>query len=321
MSFIRLFLSVIVCLILIAQPAKVYAQSEDKLVSDFEHFYDDIDIQKLSKLYWKIQKLDINNDDHIDNFLFINECDIYNDYYYNELEWQKIRDQGRDFILENIEEFPLRYKFVQPLKLEEYDQSSETFNVLPFYQIKGLRKFEVISTDFGKPVCSHDKFTDINGYPRVLLIEFTQPLMIKEIPMRPGIAKRYIDKKMQEFDALPDTKKSKEMVYDLRNAYIVMKLKIFSYKGEGRIENGLDRTAVYGMLEGYEIYGDRDLTDLLYFENFIRKTSEKPVDVRLKEQYESLRRKRGQSDLSDEAESEAEKEPENDLMNLKGETQ
>lgn len=295
----------------VVNPSTAYAEKEDRLVSDFEHFYDDIDIQKLSKLYWKMQALDLNNDVHVDNFLFINECDIYNDYFYNELEWGRIRNQAKDFILDNIEDFPVRFKFVQPLKLEEYDQSKEVFHVLPFYQLNGLRKFEVLSTDFKDVICSQKQNDSIDGYPRVLLVEFTQPLNIKEIPMRPAIARRYIDKKMQEFDSLPDTKKSKSMVYNLRNAYIVMKMKIFSYKGQKQIENGLQRASVYGMLEGYEIYGDRDLTDLLYFENFVRKAAEKPVDVRLKEQYEALRRKRGQSGLDDEPEDE------NDLMNLK----
>jgi len=311
------FTILIVCLGLLslASPIKGYAQNDDKLVSDFEHFYDDIDIQKLSKLYWKIQALDFNNNTHLDNFLFINECDIYNDYFYNELEWGHIRDQGKDFIVDNIEEFPARFKFVQPLKLEEYDQDNEVFNVLPFYQIDGLRKFEIISNDFNEVICSQKRLDDIEGYPRVLLVEFTQPLTIKEISMRPAIAKRYIDKKMEIFDTLPDSKKSKDMVHDLRNAYIVMKMKVFSYKGESQIENGLKRASVYGMLEGYEIYGDRDLTDLLYFENFVRQAAEKPVDVRLKEQYQALRRKRGQLDLDEESAAD------DDLMNLKGETQ
>ena len=269
----------------------------------------------MSKLYWKIKALDFNNDTHIDNFLFINECDIYNDYYYNELEWGHIRDQGKDFIVDNLEEFPVRYKFVQPLKLEEYDQDNEIFNVLPFYQIDGLRKFEIISNDFGDRICSQRRIDDIDGYPRVLLVEFTQPLTIKGISMRPAIAKRYIDKKMEIFDSLEDNHKSKERVFELRNAYIVMKMKVFSYKGEDQIANGLKRAAVYGMLEGYEIYGDRDLTDLLYFENFVRQAAEKPVDVRLKEQYEALRRKRGQAPIADDAVED------DSLMNLKGETQ
>lgn len=302
-------------LISFANPIKGYAQDEDRLVSDFEHFYDDITIQKLSKLYWKIKALDFNNDTHIDNFLFINECDIYNDYYYNELEWGHIRNQGKDFIVDNLEEFPVRYKFVQPLKLEEYDQDNEIFNVLPFYQIDGLRKFEIISNDFGDRICSQRRIDDIDGYPRVLLVEFTQPLTIKGISMRPAIAKRYIDKKMEIFDSLEDNRKSKDKVYELRNAYIVMKMKVFSYKGEDQIDNGLKRAAVYGMLEGYEIYGDRDLTDLLYFENFVRQAAEKPVDVRLKEQYEALRRKRGQAPIADDAVED------DSLMNLKGETQ
>ena len=287
---------------------------DDRLVSDFEHFYDDISIEKLSKLYWKIQKLDINNDTHVDNFLFINECDIYSDYYYNELEWGHVRDQAKAFIAENVETFPVRFKFVQPLRFGEYDPESQIFNILPQFQIKGYRKFEVLSSDWGDRICTQQGPRDIEGYPRILMVEFTQPLTLRGVPMKPRAAEKYIDEKMELFDALPEEKKSKDVVFEFREAYMVMKMKIFSYKGERNIENGYMRASVYGMLEGYEIYGDADLTNLIFFENYVRKAAEKPVNVRLQEQYEALRRKRG-----DEVEDEPEQE--NDLMNLKENTQ
>lgn len=84
------------------------------------------------------------------------------------------------------------------------------------------------------------------------------------------------------------------MMYSLRDAYLVMKIRVFSYKGTERITNGRTRAIVYAMLEGFEIYADRAHEQLLYFENFIRKSEKKPLNVRLKEQFEELKRERSQ---------------------------
>ena len=113
--------------------------------------------------------------------------------------------------------------------------------------------------------------------------------MVKE-----RIAKRYIEDKMEGFLQLPENRRHRETMYALRDAYIVMKIRVFSYKGTEVIMNGRLRATVYAMLEGYEIYADSEHEQLLYFENFVRKSEEQPLDVRLKEQFESLKRKRSQ---------------------------
>lgn len=138
--------------------------------------------------------------------------------------------------------------------------------------------------------------------------------------------------KMESFNNLREANKTKENLYEFRDAYIVMKIKMFSYKGEHTIINGWMRAAVYGMLEGFEIYADPDHNTLLYFENYIREQDDtRPVNVRLKEQYEALRRKRGDV-IEDEPEAEeqvedaakevvVEEEPSNSLMDLKADPQ
>ena len=90
-----------------------------------------------------------------------------------------------------------------------------------------------------------------------------------------------------------EDRRSRDLLYTLRDAYIVMKFRAYSYKGTQTIMNGLERDTVYAILEGYEIYADPNHEVLLYFENYIRKAEEKPLDVRLKEQFEALQSKRG----------------------------
>lgn len=302
-----------------------FAQEED-LKTDFEHFYDELTLEKLSKLYWKLGKLNINDDEHIDNFLRINECDIYKDYYFNEFEWAAVRERARAFLKDSSDTFPVRYKYVQPLRLTDYNEATGMFGVAEDYQIKGYRKFEVLSTDFRDPVCDVGNQANVDHYPRILLVELTQPLSLREIPVSSKRAKEYVQEKLDYFNAVVrEDKKTKRNLYEYRDAYIVMKIKVFSYKGEEIIMNGWVRGELYAMLEGYEIYADQDHQTLLYFENYVREQEDnRPVNVKLREQYEALRRKRGDV-IEDEPETpkakveEVKEEPDNSLMNLKAE--
>ncbi|MAE51493.1 MAG: hypothetical protein CMH27_06760 [Micavibrio sp.] len=298
------FFTIITCLLSLLMlgvggfSAPVKAQGANNiLVPDFEHFYDDVTLEKLSKLYWRLNKFDISDNQSIDDFLRINECDIYTQYIFNEFEWQGVRKKAREYITQNVETFPDRFKFEQPLRLKDYNARTQMFEILPEYQIDGIRKFEVYAKDIDERVClasGNRGVKQIENYPKVLLVELNQPVNLTQIPVQPAVAKRYIDEKMQEFLKIRESRRSREVMYSLRDAYIVMKFRAFSYKGTDIIMNGLERDNIYAMLEGYEIYADPNHEVLLYFENYIRKSQEKPLDVRLKEQFEALKKKRNQ---------------------------
>ena len=89
----------------------------------------------------------------------------------------------------------------------------------------------------------------------------------------------------------------KEKLYETRDAYLVMKLKIFSYI-EDRQGSKFNLARVMASLDGYEIYGDLNREMLLYSENFKRKKKRSGAEIemkkryqqRLKEQYEERRR-------------------------------
>lgn len=267
------------------------------LIPDFEHYYEDVTHEKLSQLYWRLNKFDISDNTAVDNYLRINECDIYKEYKFNQFEWGGIREKARVYLRNNIDTFPDRFKYVQPLRLREYNPETQLFEISPDYQINGARKFEVYSEDFYEAPCGQiatNRIYDVEGYPNALLLELNQPLALTEIPVDYRVAKKYIENRMEQFLKLPERKRSRAVLYSLRDAYIVIKIRVFSYKGTEVIHNGRTRAIVYAMLEGYEIYADKDHEKLLYFKNYMKKSEKKPVDVRLKEQFEALKRKRGQ---------------------------
>lgn len=279
--------------IAIAGSAKAQDSEFPALVVDTGHYYDEITMDKLSKLYWKLQKFDINDDAALDTYLMINECEIYSEYNYNELEWSGIRQNAKVFIKENVETFPDRFKFVQPLRLDEYDSKNGVFHIQDNYKIDGIRKFEVISKDASDQICIAREGRYIKNYPAVLLIELTQPINLTSISMTKDQAVEYINDKMQYVENVSSAGRTRDLIRSYRDAYIIMKIKIMSYKGTDYIENGVHRSIVYALLEGYEVYADREHTKLLYFQNYLRDDAAMPVDARLKDQYQALRKKRG----------------------------
>ncbi len=231
--------------------------------------YQKITVENLSHLYWAVGKHKLGNDEAVDNFLFINECDIYQSFASQEFEWQSIRESGKDFIRQNISSFPLRFEFVQALKVKDYDFRREGFDVLDKHKIYSTRRFEMFAANALHAICG--RRDNIAHYPKVLVIELTRPFSMLFLPVEPETAKKYIASKELFFKSLPKHKQTKEFLYDSRNIYVVMKVKLFSYQGDSQTPEGIDRADVMGVLEGYDVYADQERTLLLHSESFRRR--------------------------------------------------
>ena len=72
-------------------PILAYAQDAAAPSANADYIYEQPTYAKLAQLYWALSKLDPKKDTDIDNFLLINECDIYKQYRSNEFEWKDIR--------------------------------------------------------------------------------------------------------------------------------------------------------------------------------------------------------------------------------------
>lgn len=260
-------------------PYGAYAQiaSENYEAKRFE--YHDPNMKNISKLYWTMGRMDINNNEHIDNFIRINECDIFRDYFKNEFEWQDVREATRVFLQRYAREFPLRFKFIQPLRLGEYNIEEESFDVLEDYRIDGTRRFELVSSDRHDDICGLDH--SIPGYPRELVIEFSRPFEMRSLPLARQKAEQYIEQKLKPFKNIREHLHTLSNVHHFRDAYLLLKVKVFS-------DNGLVRSPTYGFVPGFlgvlekiEVYADEELTDLLHERTFrqkIRVSEDMPLD-------------------------------------------
>ena len=122
----RFFLTLTMCVLTLLPTGDVFAQQEEKR----NIIYERPNNKTLSQLYWRMLKMDPEDDQAVDFFMMINECDLYRDYYTNEFEWISIRDAARIFLLENRKDFPIHFEFVQPLRFAEYNLETKEFERL-----------------------------------------------------------------------------------------------------------------------------------------------------------------------------------------------
>lgn len=257
------------------------------------YLYEQPTVKALSHMYWSLGLYNVSDDDAIDEFMKINECDMFQKFSGDEFEWSGIREAARNFIKNNKSEFPTRFEFMIPLKLYEYNERFGAMDVQDEYKIKSFRRFELFASDAYRTPCLR-KEKLVNGYPRGIILELSRPLTIIRVPMSKQVANNYtrkINKAYKEKYRIDD--RSKEKRYAMRGAYIVLKVKIFAH-GDllGRSSNTrLSMVGMMGILEGYEIYADRKKEILFYSQIYVSGKRRGKLDIKLGDQYKILEQK------------------------------
>lgn len=264
-----------------------------KKVADV-YLYEQPTVKALSHMYWGLSLYSPDDDDAIDEFMRINECDMYQKFIGDEFEWEGIRNAAKTFIKNNKSEFPTRFEFIIPLKLRDYNERYLAFEVQDDFKIKSFRRFELFATDaYAKP-CVKDQ-TIGSGYPRIIVLELSRPLTIVRVPMSKKIANAYTRKKNKEFKQAYTKliSRTKKAMYGMRNAYLFLKVKIFAHGGLlGRTRNSrLPSVRMMGVLEGYEVYADTKKETLFHSQIFVRSKKKGKLNIKLGSQYKILREK------------------------------
>ena len=237
-----------------------------------EVIYADATFENFSKSYWKFSRFDIEDTEAINNFIKINQCDLYKEYSHNEFEWHGIQNKTQKFLLESKEKFPAYYSFTQPISLGDYDFTKKGFKIAKEHELDNVKKMLVASDKEGKDVC--DSRYRIPNYPKTIALELTRPFTLKHIPIDADYAQELISKKMKDFNDLRHNGKTRENFLAARQVYISAKVKLFAHKqGDVRLTDGTPGVAakMLGVLEKIEVYNDPQLQHLLYEEEFRRK--------------------------------------------------
>ncbi len=256
------------------------------------YIYEESSVKNLSHLFWAVGLYKYEDEEAIKEFLRINECEIYKNYFNNELELQEIIEATRGFLRDNKYQFPTRFEFMLPLKLSDYSAKRKAFEIQDSYKIESLRRFELYATDYRLGPCMlHHKIH--LGYPRALVMEFSRPLTLAYVPMSQKVANDYMQERMDFLERRwPGGIVTQYRVYESREAYLLLKVKIFTHGKMLRVSNrGIPVVQMFGALEGFEVYNNKEKDVLFYAENYVTSQNKGKLNEQLKEQYELLLKK------------------------------
>ncbi|MFP4098478.1 MAG: DUF4852 domain-containing protein [Alphaproteobacteria bacterium] len=253
------------------------------------YIYEPSLMETFSYLFWAVGLYEYDNDWAIDEFMRINECEIYTNFSADDIEWQQIRDATRTFLKNNNKDFPTRFKFTVNIKLGDYDQKRQAFRIQDDHILKNMRRFEFMAKDAYAEPCSRDSRVH-NGYPRALVLELSRPLTLEHVPAEEKQAFNYI-KNISEYirRRYDPERRSRALADSLRNAYLVMKVKIFTH-GQflGLNHQKMPTVQMMGILEGFEVYEDMAMERLIFSQSYVASKQKGKLNERLKEQYELL---------------------------------
>jgi len=218
--------------------------------------------QDLARLYWALNKFDLDDRKAIENFLVITECNIYQRYRNDEFEWIKIYNAAREFIKNNRAMWPTTFEIIVPIYLDRYDIENEVFKLKKDSWFEGARRLYVHRNRRQIKLCGFHR-ASISGYPENMVFILDKPFTFTEISMVPELAAFYIDASNRRYKDLPSFLQATRY---RRYAYLRLKVRIFSYQSTGRVSGAgmYEKATVRGRLEGIEVYADMDKIKLLY---------------------------------------------------------
>ena len=224
--------------------------------------------ENMSHVFWLFDMPDLNNNEDVDIFLQINECDLFKKYYGDEFEWGPLREVMRDFLKKNKETFSRKLYFDLPIQVGKYNVENGHFGVESKNFASAERDFFPHPSYVGwnKDFCGFRRMDNRlkKVYPREALFRFIRPISIPHIKVEEEIAKELV-------------KQWKEEEIEKRYLAIRLYITITKFMGFQDFHNQKSIPIYLSYINGYEIYEDLEMDHLLYTKSYLKKTKKKPV--------------------------------------------
>ncbi len=241
------------------KPKEVPQEAEVTIIED-KHAgkYVEANLENISKLYWNKRALVEANDKAIDNFMLINECAIYEKFFNDDFEWQRVREAGRKMLKEKKTGFSSKFKMVVPIDLGRYDMMRKGFPLINKTAFKDLRRIEIGGNSNHHTVCGNDHI--IEHYPRNLILILNKPFSYEFVALDEHIAQAFIIR--QKYDKIAIPKELQNKHYD-RLAFARIRITFSDYQGETRGSDNFPLAIMFGRLDGIDIFEDANEKRLL----------------------------------------------------------
>lgn len=238
-------MTILFLILICAHP--VQSQEADTPVQE----YASTKLPELARSYWRLNNLDTKNNQLIDQYLMITECVIYQKYFSNDFEWNKIRVATKDYIDTYRNRFPTRFEFTQPIYLDRYDFEKNGFPLKEASKIDLASRIQVAGNQVGDYPCLNRNYRE-QDFPPAAVMTVPKPfsyMVVKTDQAKADAFVEYVEKKRF------DTGKG-------RPAYMQYRIKVD--KSMPPIMNGRQAMAnLFGSIESIRVYADREKTILL----------------------------------------------------------
>lgn len=223
-----------------------------------EATYTQMTYETLYKLAWAYDAFSASNEAALNTYLIITECNLYNKFFQNEFEWEKIKIATRQYIKANKTKVPHYYEYVQPISMGRYDYSLQGFPIIDAKEFKGQRNLQFANYESGDTSCGHFGINK-GDYPSTGVVTINSPLNLTFIRIPLDLAQQYIEWRATQKIAEDGEK---------RQAYIRYRIRIDGYEGVKSFSAGLNAFNFTGKLLRIDVFADKELLLPLYNQVF-----------------------------------------------------
>lgn len=218
---------------------------------DFAHSaYVTPNIQNLSKLYWRLGIFNPNDKAVVDNFLIINECDVYQNFFNDDFEWANVRKATREMLKEQAPTFPNQFKILVPIDLGRYNVDRGGFELVNNTAFVNSRRVQVTANNFFTGCGKKD---DLPGYPSNVVMILNKPFTFNFVKVDEHVAQAFLLRKKYNEAPLPKELRNKGFQ---RIAFARMRVTFVRYQGTDTGHGGRKDAILYGKLDGIDIFED-----------------------------------------------------------------
>ncbi len=216
-------------------------------------------IDSMARTLVRFGALDPKDDNLLDDYAMITDCDLYAYFYKDDFRWNQVRGSFRDSITMNVGGFPVSYQYNTRFQLGRYDFDQKLFR---FNNKSALRNVNsIVLLDANNVSCAGRRIRYLPGIYRAVL---DIPLTVPGLPL-------------SEKDADALSTRLKNSGNDDRIIYTRFNLSVayvapLRRAGEGEIihytqtaqNNGERAVRLDVRLDSLEFYEDEAMTKLIY---------------------------------------------------------
>lgn len=207
----------------------------------------------------RFNAINIDDDNVLDEYGAVTECDLYKADYRDDFKWNKVRTALRDDIRQKITTFPTSYSYRAELQLDRYDFQEKLFRLTAKTTLQNINALSIYKV-VGNPC----EGVSIKLLPSAFRVVLDMPLFFEGIPLGQKDAEALLQQ-------MKDDKNSDRIVSAIFNMRIVYIEPMHMAKGSDASSiyvqgSGSDDRSVRldARLDSVEFYEDAALTKLIY---------------------------------------------------------